>query len=218
MTRPATRDEALPAGLPDGEVVLWQGAPDRKAVLRRALHARGAMAYFGLLSALSAGAALIDGRPLVSALPSVALIAASALAILLLGYGFSALVARTTRYTITTRRVVMRIGIALPITLNVPFAIVRGAGLKRYPDGTGDIPLALGGPGRISYLHLWPHARPWRVSRPEPMLRGVPDCERVAAILARAVGALSAETTSLVRVDGRPALAARRPIPVSEAA
>ena len=35
-------------------------------------------------------------------------------------------------------------------------------------------------------LHLWPHARPWRVSRPEPMLRCVPDAAGVAQLLSQA--------------------------------
>jgi hypothetical protein len=41
-------------------------------------------------------------------------------------------------------------------------------------------------PDRIALLHLWPHARPWRVSRPEPMLRCVPDAAAVARLLTQA--------------------------------
>jgi hypothetical protein len=80
----------------------------------------------------------------------------------------------------------MRIGIALPVTFNIPFTILESAGLRLYGSGAGDIPLVLGGTGRIGFLHLWPHARPWRLSRPEPMLRCVPDAQNVASILARA--------------------------------
>ena len=94
-------------------------------------------------------------------------------------------------YTITNRRVVMRIGVVLEITFNFPFRVIESAGLRAYPDGTGDIPLTLTGDDKVAYLHLWPHARPWRAARPEPMLRSVPDAARVADILSRALAAHS---------------------------
>ena len=178
----------LPGPLPEGETVLWQGAPRVAALMRHGLHARLVVAYFAGAAVLAALAAWAQGRTLGSAAVSVGLIGAGLLAVLGLIRLLAILIARTTLYTITTRRVVMQIGIALPVTLNIPFGIVEGAGLKTNPDGTGDIPLTLGGDGRIGILHLWPHARPWRLSRPEPMLRAVPDAAQVAAILARAAG------------------------------
>ena len=95
--------------------------------------------------------------------------------------------ARTTVYTITDRRVVMRVGIVLSVTFNLPFRVIQSAALMTHADGTGDIPLALAGEDRIAYLHLWPHARPWRIARPQPMLRCVPAAASVAALLSRAV-------------------------------
>ena len=85
----------------------------------------------------------------------------------------------------------MRFGIVVPVTINIPFAIVRSAGLKTYDDGTGDIPIQIGGNGRIAYPHLWPHARPWVVRNPEPMLRGVSQAGSAAGILAVALGRAS---------------------------
>ena len=85
--------------------------------------------------------------------------------------------ARTTLYVITSRRLVMKIGIALPIFFNLPFSPIASAALRVYSDGTGDIPVALGKGQRIAYLHLWPHARPFRFTKPEPALR----CVRHAA-------------------------------------
>jgi hypothetical protein len=46
--------------------------------------------------------------------------------------------------------------------------------------------LSLTGKDRIALLHLWPHARPWRVTQPEPMLRGVPQAQAVAKLLSDA--------------------------------
>ncbi|OHV16491.1 phosphopantetheine adenylyltransferase, partial [Methylorubrum extorquens] len=99
------------------------------------------------------------------------------------------LVHRTTVYTLTDRRMVLHVGIALPITLNLPLTRIESADLRLFPDGTGDLPLRLPPGERVAYLHLWPHARPWRVSRPEPMLRSVPAARSVVALLAPALAA-----------------------------
>jgi hypothetical protein len=92
---------------------------------------------------------------------------------------------------VTSRRVAMKIGIALPIFFNLPFSSIVSASLRSYADGTGEIPLALSADAHIAYLHLWPHARPFRLARPEPALRCVPDAARVAEILSRALIAAS---------------------------
>ena len=80
----------------------------------------------------------------------------------------------------------MQIGVALPMACNVPFKVVderRAApGIR---EGSGDLPLGLTGGDRIAYLALWPHVRPWRIARPEPMLRCIPDAGRGRRILGR---------------------------------
>lgn len=180
-------EAGLPGPLPEGETILWQGAPRAGALARRVLHLRALLVYFAAMALVVAGTAWSEGRGPGTVATSLLAIAAAALLLVALLWGFALLVARTTRYTITSRRVVMRIGVALPMTLNVPFAIVESADLKLSPDGTGDLPVSLSGRGRIAYLHLWPHARPWHLSRPQPMLRCVPEAAQVAAILARAL-------------------------------
>lgn len=179
----------LPGPLPAGERVLWQGRPQWRSLARRAFHVRKLAIYCGALALWRVVADLSEGVP-------VSTIATALMWLLLLALvavGLPALLAwlyaRSTVYTITDRRVVMRYGVALPMTLNIPFRIIGSAAAKVHADGTGDLPLALTGSDRIAYLHLWPLARPWRLARPEPMLRAVPDAERVATILARALGA-----------------------------
>ena len=81
------------------------------------------------------------------------------------------------------------IGLAVPMTVNLPFSRIAGAGLRCYPNGAGDIPLQLLPHEKIGYLMLWPHARPWRMARTEPMLRALAQAEPVAAILGRALAA-----------------------------
>ena len=185
---PDNTPRGLPGPLPPGERILWQGAPSAGGIAQRAFHARlvagwflGAAVLFGTVAAVDDSA----GRAIAIVGPTLAV----GFAALLLIAGFGWLVRRTTTYTLTDRRVVMQVGIALPVTLNLPFARIEGAGLKPFADGTGDIPLQLRKGERVAYLHLWPHARPWRVTQPEPMLRSVPDAEWVAAMLARAFAA-----------------------------
>ena len=89
-------------------------------------------------------------------------------------------------YTLTNRRVVMRIGVVLNITFNLPLKTIGSAGLKLHSDGTGDIPLTLTTDDNIAYPHLWPHARPWQLKRTQPMLRCVPHAANVGQLLAEA--------------------------------
>jgi hypothetical protein len=177
----------LPARLPKGERILWQGEPQWKTVAFQVFHVRLVAIYFAVLYGWGVMTALADGAPVGQAVTQGAVLAPlAALAIGVLCV-LAWLVGRTTVYTVTNRRIVMRYGMALPVTVNLPFAQIASAALRPYPSGTGDIPLSLSGRSRLAYLHLWPHARPWRVRRSEPMLRAVPNAEKVAQILSRAL-------------------------------
>lgn len=177
----------LPHQLPPGERILWQGRPRWQGLARSAFHLPWLAAYFGVFSCLRGVVALQEGRGFTTAIGAVLLVlplAGLCLGILTL---LAWLNARGTVYTITTRRVVMRFGVALPMTFNLPFRRLAAADLKVNRDGCGDIALELAGSDRIAWLHLWPHARPWRFSKAQPMLRAIPDVARVSAMLADAV-------------------------------
>jgi hypothetical protein len=146
-------------------------------------HLRQLAGYFGAMMIIQAVYQWdAPARAMLSSLALSAVLAGSALGLLALGAWLSA---RTALYTLTTRRVVMRIGIVLTITLNVPLRQVRGADLLARKSGVGDLSLALAGKERIGWLHLWPHARPWHLADPQPTLRCIPDAaavgERVVA-------------------------------------
>ncbi|MEO8038477.1 MAG: photosynthetic complex putative assembly protein PuhB, partial [Betaproteobacteria bacterium] len=159
----------LPEPLPTNERVLWEGAPRWTSLAVRTFHVRKIAIYFAALLAIRIVSNIADGVGAFQALiGSTALIAVASFAIGMMCL-LAWLTSRTTWYTITSQRLVMRIGIVLTVTFNVPFKTVGSAGLKVWPDGSGDIPLTLGGDDRIAYLHLWPHARPWHLKRPEPM-------------------------------------------------
>ena len=95
----------------------------------------------------------------------------------------SFLISSTTMYSITDKRVVMRIGIVLNLSLNIPFSKIETAELKAYPDKSGDISLNLVPDNKIAYLHLWPHCRPWFFSSPRPRLACLKDIEVIASCL-----------------------------------
>lgn len=180
----------LPSALPAGETVLWSGAPDWRVLARSALHARKLAAYFAVL-ALYAG---LSQRSLGSFGVTMAVGA--------IPVGFAALyawiVSRSSVYTITNRRVVMHIGLALPVTLNLPHERIEAADLRAGSGGSGDLSLTLAGTDRFAYAVLWPHARPWRFSPAQPTLRGLADVAVPAQALARALAAVAAQPPMVV--------------------
>jgi hypothetical protein len=176
----------LPEELPPAEKILWQGAPDWKALARHAFHLRTLVVYFGVIIAIRVFVVMTDGLGMQTAMVSalwLALLASAAIGTLALIAYFSA---KTSVYTITNRRLIMRVGIVLTVTFNLPFKRIASAGFRQRTRGTGDIPVALMGNDKIAYAHIWPHARPWRFTKPEPMLRCVPNAQAVAAILSNA--------------------------------
>jgi hypothetical protein len=177
----------LPERLPAGEHILWQGAPDFRALALRVFHVRKVALYFAALLAWRAGSLLSDGANLSATLIGLAgpvLIASMGVAALL---ALAWMTARTTVYTLTNKRVVMRIGIVLTLAFNVPLRVVASAALRSGKRGAaGDIVMSLAGQDHMAWLHLWPHVRPWHLKRPQPMLRALPDASRVAQLLSQA--------------------------------
>jgi len=171
--------------LPRGEHVLWQGRPDWRSLARQAFHVREVAAYFVLIALVSSLSALADGLSPSAGLAPAGLGVLACLLLCLLAW----LSSRTTIYAVTTGRVFLRIGIALPIFIDLPLHRIEAANLALLAGGCGDLPLALESSAHLAYLHLWPHARPWRLQRPEPMMRSIPDAANVARILAEALQA-----------------------------
>jgi hypothetical protein len=201
--------------------VLWRGRPQWRGLALRAFRVRQVAIYFALLAvwriALDVGA---GGGVSAVAMTMVWLLVPCCAACGVLAL-LAWLSSRTTQYTITSRRVILQFGIALPMTLNIPFRIIGSAALRSFADGSGDIPLATSGNDRIAYLMLWPHVRPWRAARTEPMLRSVEDAKHVSEILARAVVAAANATGAVaprVAEQAAPDGAARPPQPVGAAA
>lgn len=183
----------LPAKLPEGEGILWQGSPRPWPLAVRAMRLRGLTIYFAMLVAWRLADAASSGM-------SPAEIAMSPATLVLLGWSalgllaaIGVLMAKSAIYTVTNRRVVMRVGVALPMTINIPFSSVESAGVRRHKDGTEDVVLTLLPEHKASWIALWPHARPWRFGRAEPMLRAVPVTAGAAQVIARALAESAAQ-------------------------
>lgn len=175
----------LPEQLPDGEHILWQGAPDPRRLAREALGVRWVAGYFALLAVwrigvssaeMPLGAAIFHGVPFL-------ILGVVACAIL---YAIAYVQARSTVYTLTNKRVAMRIGAALTMTLNLPYTWIGNASLDLKPSGHGTLAFELIGETRVSFLMSWPHVRPWHITRTQPALRCIADAENVARLFAEA--------------------------------
>ncbi|MFK7939227.1 MAG: photosynthetic complex putative assembly protein PuhB [Roseovarius sp.] len=178
----------LPELPPQGEQILWQGRPNWWRLTVESLSLPWVAGYFVLLAVwryMTVMDLMATSQAIAASLPFLILGALVCALLMLVGY----VQARATMYTITNRRVAMRIGAALTVTLNLPFTQVNSADLDLRKSGTGTIALDLIGDTRLSYLVCWPHVRPWVMRRTQPALRCIPDADKVARLLAEAAEA-----------------------------
>ena len=175
----------LPVALPEGEVILWQGSPSWRALLWGAFGLRLVLLYFAAFAVWRVVSMWADDTGIeaiaIGVLALLPLVIATGAILALMAWG----TARAAVYTITTRRVAMRIGLVTTVTLNLPYRWIGSAALRQSRNGTGDIALSLLGRDRLAYLMLWPHVRPWALRKAEPALRGLESAGPVAELLAR---------------------------------
>ncbi len=177
----------VPGTLPADETMLWQGRPTWRSFLVNVFHIRIVLGYFAVLALWRFGSAIEADKGMADGLVSAAwvgVLAAGATALLMaLAWAYT----KTTVYTITSKRIVLRFGVAVPMAVNIPHTKIESIGLKTFGDQSGEIPVRVGGDDKLAYLVLWPHAKRWELSNPQPMFRAVPDAGGVATILANAV-------------------------------
>lgn len=171
----------LPEALPRGEHILWQGAPDWVSLAIEVFHIKALGIYFALMfllqfSFISGLPGEFDPKPLLITSSLIAL-TLSTLAI------WAYMSAKASMYTITNKRVVMRIGVVFSITFNLPLRQIMSAHELHRKSKRSDISLTLRGEDRIAWLHLWPHSRPWILNKPEPTLRCIKEGLQCAEVL-----------------------------------
>jgi len=173
----------LPERLPSDEFIVWQGSPDIGALAASAFHIKKLVIYFILLIVACAWPALEAQAGAMAVLQAVKWIAPLSLLGLASVWLVAYMTSRATVYTLTNKRVVMRLGIVLTVTFNLPLKQIASSDVRMLESGFGDITLALQGSDRIAWVHLWPSVRPWRISKPEPTLRAISDVQEVAVKL-----------------------------------
>ncbi len=202
--------EGLPERPPEGEEILWQGRPDWWQLTWEALSLPWVLGYFVLL-ALWRFISVMDQMPFGQAIGATApfVVLCGVVVGLLCFVGFAQ--ARCAMYTVTNRRVAMRIGAALTMTLNLPYQQVANAMLDLRKNGTGTIAFETIGDTRLSYILCWPHVRPWHINPAQPSLRCIPDAEHVAELIADSARARVSQPKIIRRTPstaGDPAVAA----------
>ena len=175
----------LPEVPPADEQIVWQGEPEFYGLARRVFHVHKVMFYFTLILVASMAAMAGAGESAAAIASAASWQLALALGSLGILYLLAWLYARSTVYTITSQRLVMRFGVAIPMMVNIPWSKIDEANLRSFKDGSGDISLKVQPTRRrMSYWMHWPHVRPWRFSPIEPSLRSLANAAAVADSLA----------------------------------
>lgn len=199
----------LPELPPEHETIIWQGEPALSGMARRVFHVRKVGIYFAIVLAASLAAKWSAGEAVASLIATATWQLTLAVCALGLLFGLAWLYTRTTVYTITSQRLVMRFGVALPMMINIPWSKIEEVDLCSHADGTGDIAFTVSQDRRMSYWMLWPHLKSWKFSPVTPMLRSIDGASEVAAELA---GTLSAKYPQYVNQPGRrPEISAAEP-------
>jgi hypothetical protein len=186
----------LPENLPQGEQLLWQGSPDPRALALDVMHLRSVGGAFAVMALWWGAAGWHDGAStgaIAATVGATILSAAVALGILAAS---GVLMARGTVYSLTSRRLVIRHGVAMPMAINIPFSKIDSASLSEGRGGFGNVAFMPHARSRTSYVALWPHARPWQLLRPEPTLRCIADAATVAHLAAQALAADAGHTNA----------------------
>jgi hypothetical protein len=176
----------LPEQLPRNEYVIWQGQPDWKQLAVDAFHVRKITAYFAFMVFLQC-VHLVDANTtwldMAKQLGTSICLALIALGLLTWSAYLSS---KATIYTLTNKRVVMRIGIVLSLTFNVPLKKIVASDLLILKNHVGNIALGISTDSPIGWLNLWPHVRAWRINAPQPTLRCIPQAEGVGQFILQA--------------------------------
>ena len=172
--------EGLPHYLPEGETMVWQGRPTVVAMARRVFFIPHLALYFGLLIAGHTVYRLMEGVSAAQVMGTFVWQAGLTATVLVLLAWLARSYAASVMYTLTSERLVIRSGVALPMMVNIPIEQITAADMRVYRDGTGDIVLTPVADRKLHWVLLWPNVSAW-YSRPiRPLLRGLAEPHRAA--------------------------------------
>lgn len=196
----------LPERLPQDERIVWQVSPDTATLAREVFHIRKLALYFAVLIVARAAPEVSAGNGLLAVLMSLKWLAPLSLLALLSVWALSAMTSRTTVYTLTNKRLVMRLGIVLTVTFNIPLRKIVGADVREHARGFGDISVSLNKEDHIAWVHLWPSVRPWHLARPQPTVRCVANggvlASQLREVWSAQTGVAAAPATTAVQAEG----------------
>jgi len=183
---PRVRLRGVNEALPPGERVLWEGAPDARALARHLFYVRPLATYLAVMVLwwVAVNRTEIGTTQFWITLGTQLLLSGGLIAG---AWWLARAIATGTTYAITDRRLVMRFGVVFPMTINLPLHFVQGASARQFADRTGQIAVQLGSAQKLAWIVLFPHVRPWTFNQPEPLLRGLRDPVKVGEILRKAV-------------------------------
>ena len=122
--------EGLPEVLPEGESLIWQGRPTVGAMLKRVFFVPQLALYFGLLIGGHTIYRLTESVPMAQVLGTLVWQSGLAATVLLLLVWLARAYARSILYTLTSARLVVRSGVALPMMVNIPIEQIISADLR----------------------------------------------------------------------------------------
>jgi hypothetical protein len=207
--------EGLPQELPEGEQLVWQGRPTEAAMAKRVFYIPYLAFYFALLICGHSIYRILDGVSTAQILGTLAWQAGLAAVVLLLLGWLARAYARSILYTLTSERLVIRSGVALPMMVNIPINQIAAADMRINRDGTGDILLRPTADKKLYWVLLWPNVSAWHSRPVRPHLRGLIDPDAAAKAFAEV-----ASQHYAVKQTSRPekpelSLGGRNPVPVS---
>lgn len=170
----------LPGPLPLGEHIVWQGSPAAQRIAQQVFKLRWIVGYFAVLTAWLFVSGVYLGRTVESIIMSMLIMMLAGALVGGFLWFMARSVSRSTIYTITNRRIVMRYGIILPTAFNLPYSEFEAVDARVRPDGSGDIALRFKDDVRLAWLIFWPHVRGFRMARTEPQLTGLDDADLAA--------------------------------------
>jgi|GEM_PF-158188 len=176
-------EPGLPGPLPHGERIVWQGTPHRGHFARRALSVWFLLGFTCVL-ALIYGAHVLETTGSIGGagfVASMSLVGGGVFIMIAMLIGLA--MASSTIYTITNRRVLMRIGVAFTATIDLPFAAIESIHHKNSKSDLGDIQITVAQSRRVPFFVLWPHVRLDRALSAWPVLKSIAGSSRVARIL-----------------------------------
>ena len=182
--------------IPENEEVIWHGRPNLRRFSLSALGLRYLMLYLLIISITTFSSNFGNLTLLLFLQMMFPYIISCCLAgIILVMIGISQVI--PTVYVITSKRIIIKSGLALIFMLNVPFDKVANIDKKVFNDGCGDISFKLIGNKRIPFFAGWPSVRPWYFNDPEPTFRCIPDVDVVAFKLTSAAQARISEKNAV---------------------